>query len=820
MLTVTHDETLDIAIGKSRKETNWKNKEMQWSELVNRLQTTHRTAETYTEYITAKKTRQDEIKDIGGFVGGFLSGGRRKSGSVVHRQLITLDLDFASKTFWEDMTMLYDYAAVMYSTHKHCSESPRLRLIMPLDRPVMQDEYQAITRRLAGTLGIELFDPTTFQPERLMYWPSTSKDGEYLFEFNDGPFISADEVLAEYTDWRDSSSWPVSEKIGHIIQRGMKQQGDPLEKPGIIGAFCRTYDIHQAIETYLTDQYDACDAEGRYTYKLGSTAAGLVTYDDKFAYSHHGTDPVSGKLCNAFDLVRIHLFGLKDEDAREGTPGNKLPSFIAMQTLGAKDPAVRKLLVSERNAEAAADFAGLVTEDEDDTEEVVSDEWKSKLDVDRKGNVYSTIDNIVLILENDPYFKNRFAYDDFEKCEVALKDLPWRKIDGSTRRLNNNDDANMRHYLERAYGISHSGKVKDAMEVVNTRHKFHPVKDYLQATQWDGIPRVDTLLIDYQGAEDTEYVRAVTRKWLTAAVARIFVPGIKFDSVLVLVGGQGLKKSSLFAQLGGKWFSDSFSTIKGKDAFEQLQGTWIVEMGELSALAKSDVESIKHFISKRDDRYRVAYGVRVETFPRQCVFVGSTNKLDFLKDTTGNRRFWPVAVRKQHQKLDVFEDLTPEVVSQLWAEAVHYFNKGERLYLTDSLLDMAAEVQLEHTEEHPWTGMITAYLDIKLPAKWLGMDKWERLAFLQDKDWQETSVNTRNRVCVLEIWDECLRRKETIDERSANIIRSILRTLPDWEEEVKPLRFGIYGVQRRGFLRKNGSDQEMELILEDLAKMT
>ena len=195
--------------------------------------------------------------------------------------------------------LIYSCAAVLYSTHKHEPDAPRYRLIIPLDRPVMSDEYQAIARKIAGLLGIENFDPTTFQPERLMYWPSTSKDGEYMFQEQDGKFLCADTVLNSYRDWRDSSEWPVSAKVDKIIQRGMAKQGDPLEKNGIVGAFCRSYTISEVIDEYLPKIYESCTVDGRFTYKEGSTAAGLVVYDDKYAYSHHGTDPISGKLCNA-----------------------------------------------------------------------------------------------------------------------------------------------------------------------------------------------------------------------------------------------------------------------------------------------------------------------------------------------------------------------------------------------------------------------------------------------------------------------------------------------------------------------------------------
>ncbi|GAB1462192.1 virulence-associated E family protein [Pedobacter sp.] len=805
MTEITYNGLFDLATGRSRRELNWKNKEWLWSDLVAKLSSTHYTAETHTEYMAAKKVRQDEIKDVGGFVGGYLTGGKRKSGSVMHRQLLTLDLDFCNAGFWDDFIMLYGNAAVVYSTHKHSPESPRLRLVMPLDRAVRPDEYEAIARRIAGNMDIELFDPTTFQPERLMYWPSTSKDAVYEFHCQDGEWLCADEVLASYRDWQDSSEWPVSVKVDKLIQRSISKQGDPLEKTGVVGAFCRTFSISEVIETFLTDIYDSCDTENRYTYKEGSTAAGLVVYDDKYVYSHHGTDPTSGKLCNAFDLVRLHKFGLKDEEARENTPTNKLPSYTAMVDFATRDAKVKKALVSERTEAARNDFFEAEEFETLEEDAPINEEWKERLDVDRKGNIYATINNIVLILENDPYFKGRVGYDDFEKCEVAISDLIWRKekTDNNTRRLVDDDDSNIRHYLERTYGISNPVKTRDAMAVLKTRTAFHPVRDYLNSIEWDGVKRVDSLLIDYQGAKDCEYTRMVIRKMLAAAVARVFEPGIKFDHVLVLVGAQGRKKSSLVAKLGRQWFSDSFNTVEGKESFEQLQGVWLVEMAELSALAKAEVEKIKHFITKRDDRYRVAFGRRVEKFPRQCVFFATTNKKYFLKDPTGDRRYWPVLLDAQEPTKDVFKDLTDNEVAQIWAESVVNYKKGETLYIPENMVKIATDIQKSHAEEHPWTGLIQQYLDTPIPTAWNKMSLYERISFLSGGGDELLAKETtfRSRVCLLEIWQECIKGKTAIDQRSANDIRNIMQILGTWEEQSKPVKIGMYGTQRRSYFR-------------------
>lgn len=805
-ITVHHNGELDIAVGKNRKETRWRNLEMQWSELLDKLSTTHVTAETHAEYMKSTKTRQDEIKDIGGFVGGYLTGGRRKAGTVLHRQLVTLDIDFATPHVWDDFTMLYGNAACIYSTHKHTPEHPRLRLIMPLDRPVFADEYVAITRRLAGMIGIDMFDHTTYQPERLMYWPSTSKDGVYIFEHQDGPWLSADEVLSTYRNWRDSSEWPVSAREGDVTLRAIKKQGDPLEKPGLVGAFCRTYTISEAIETLLTDVYEPCGVEGRYTYIGGSTAAGLVTYEDKYAYSHHGTDPVSGKLCNAFDLVRLHLFGLKDEEVDPDVPVNKRPSYTEMVLFATRDAAVRKQLGVERIESAASDFADLDT----DEQQEVSTDWLAELEVDSKGNYLSTINNVLQILGNDPRLKGRLSYDDFEKREIALKALPWRAVGDTNRYLTDADDAGIRHYLESVYGISAAQKIQDALSVHFISNRIHPVRDYLDGLHWDGTPRVDSLLIDYMGVEDSAYTRAITRKTLTAAVARIYRPGCKFDYVLTLVGEEGKGKSTLFKILGRKWFSDSFSGVQGKEAYEQLQGVWLVEMAELAGLKRADVEAVKHFVSKGVDRFRVAYGRRTEDFPRQCIFLGSTNEMRFLRGANGNRRFWP-AVIWEHEPARQLSELTDYEVGQIWAEAVEIYRAGEPLYLTPELEAVARQVQQDHNEQDDRAGLVQHYLDTLLPETWDDLNVYERRQFLQGQDdlIPEGTVQ-RTRVCVGEIWCEALGGQlKDMTRFNTKDIHDIMKRMPGWVEHKSKIKNKLYGVQK-GYVRVNAMEHVRE----------
>lgn len=802
-ITVKHDGSFDLATAKSSNSLNWRNREVTWADLLNKLSKTHYTHETHAEYLSSKKDRQDEIKNVGGYVGAYLSTGSRKKGNVLHRQLVTLDIDFATKDFWQDFCLMYGNAACTYTTHKHSPDKPRLRLILPLSRPVFADEYEAIARKIAGVLDIELFDDTTYQPERLMYWPSTSKDGEYVFEYQDGEWLDADKVLNSYTDWKDSSSWPISSRVDKVVLRNMVKQGDPTTKPGVIGAWCRTYGIAEAIETFLSDTYEPSDMEGRYSYKEGSTGGGLVIYEDKYAYSHHGSDPVSGKLSNSFDLVRVHKFGLKDDDAREGTAINHMPSYLAMVEFASQDPQVKGLIVTERLDGAKADF-DMVDDNEPDEVIVEEDEsWRSKLDSDKKGNVQATIKNVVIVLNNDSYLKGKIAFDDFEKCEVALSNLPWRTITHQTRRLLDDDDAQIRFYLEASYGINNIKKTEDAMRVIKAKTTFHPVRDYLKSVTWDGVNRVDSLFIDYMGAVDDKYTRAVTRKTLCAACARVFEPGIKFHTMLTFVGKQGLGKSSLIGKLGKQWFSDSFKTVHGKEAIEQIQGAWLVEVAELAGLKKSDIESVKSYISQAEDRYRVAYGRRVEFFPRQCIFFGSTNKRDFLIDNTGNRRFWPVDCMSERATKNIFKDFTGDVVDQVWAEAYIMYKKGETLYLSTELEALAFKVQEEHSVLDDREGLVVKYLDTLLPVSWEDMDVHQRRQWLhedtsnEDKDIHVPGTVRRDSVCAAEIWCEVFNSQvKDMNEFATRPIHAMLHKVAGWEASRHKVYIKGYGTQR------------------------
>lgn len=794
-----------IATGLSRTSKDWKNTKVSWEDLKERFSETQRTSETQGQYFNMSKKQQDNIKDVGGFVGGRLSQGRRTADSIKERHLLTLDADFANTDFIEDMKLFHSGMSwIIYSTHKHTPEKPRYRLLVPLDRWCTPDEYEAIGRKIAEDIGIDQFDDTTYQAHRLMYWPSTSRDAEYVYEYNDAGPLNVDKILGTYADWKDVSLWPLSSRTEKIKERLLKKQENPLEKKGIVGLFCRTYSVDEAIDKFLYDQYEPC-SNGRYTYKNGSTSAGAVTYEDGlFLYSNHATDPASGMLCNAFDLVRVHLFGEEDYDAVAGTPTVKLPSYLRMLEFAREDEEVKKTIFKEKQAEAMADF-GEFSEDIEDNEED-DDSWAVDLDTDKNG-YKSTIDNVLIILKNDKRLKKGIAFNEFTRKMVRRKAMPWNK-ELKEEEWTDADDSGLRHYLEKIYGLKGKSNIEDAFRLVAQVNVFHPVRDYLSNLVWDGKQRMERIFIEYQGVEDTPYTRAVTRKFMVACVARVFQPGVKWDNVLTLVGPQGCGKSTIVKTLGREWYSDSLTTMVGKEAFEQIQGVWINEIGELSAMKKSDIETIKLFTSKQEDSYRPAYGRYTETHKRQCTFIGTTNKHDFLRDMTGNRRFYPLDCNPEKATKNVWTEL-PNEVDQIWAEAVYLYNKGESLYLDKDMARMAEIEQDKHLEENPLTGIVKTYLDKPIPTNWDRLDSFARVQYYNSTNGLEepevefdTNKKQREKVCILEMWCEIFGgQKKDLTRQKSNELTEIIIKTGEWERSGKTLHFGgVYGKQR-GFVR-------------------
>lgn len=795
-----NDKKIIIATAGSRKSTHWVNQELMWSEFCSKLRMPVRSKEGLQEYLGYTKAKQDELKDVGGFVGGSLAGERRKASAITGRDLVTLDLDNIPRGGTDDILKRVSSlgcGAAVYSTRKHSDFAPRLRVIIPLDRTVKADEYEPIARKLASLIGISFTDPTTFEASRLMYWPSCSSDSQYVCEVYDDPFCDASGILAMYEDWHDISSWPQIPGADAIEKRKLARQEDPTTKRGIVGAFCRTYTITEAMDKFIAGMYEETESHSRYTYTGGTTAGGAIVYDgDRFMYSHHATDPCSGQLVNAWDLIRLHMYGDKDDIAKEGTPPAKMPSYIAMKHLASSDKAVTDLIARERLEQATEAFSDInnnISENEEDLE------WVTRLTHDYNGQIEKTLDNAVLITENDPLLKGKIAIDTFASRGVALGALPWDQRT-EERPWTDTDEAEYARYVEKAYRIKGDKILERTLLIVSSKHSFNNVERYIKGLKWDGKKRLDTLLTDYLGAEDTAYTRAVMRKSLCAAVSRALKTQVKYDYMPIIVGPQGIGKSTFLNVLGKEWFSDSLTTFEGRDAAELIQGVWIVEVGELTAMSKQETNYVKQFLSKKEDIYRKPYGRNTERFPRRCVFFGTSNESEFLKDQTGNRRFWPIDAGINSPKKSVWEDL-PKEVDQIWAEAYVYYLLGEALYLPKEIEALAEMAQDYHSDSSSLEGLIEDYLETKVPDKWLHMSLQERRIFLNGGMGYDGELVSMDRVCIAQIWTEVLNGDlKYIKTQNRNEIMRVLNKMDGWEKAKSTIRCGPYGVQK-GFTR-------------------
>lgn len=421
-------------------------------------------------------------------------------------------------------------------------------------------------------------------------------------------------------------------------------------------------------------------------------------------------------------------------------------------------------------------------------------DWKKRLKIDNKGRALNTINNLIIILENDPNLKS-IVFNQFSDSIEIKGPLPWRHPDKYWR---NADDAQLVSYIDLNYGSFSARNYEIAVSKVADDRSYHPVREFLEKLpEWDGIPRVESLLIDYLGAEDNEYVRMVTRKFLCAAITRVKNPGCKFDNMLVLNGPQGIGKSSLISKISGEWFSDSLllNDTKDKTAAEKLQGYWILEIGELAGLRKAETETLRSFLSRQNDIYRASFGKRATPHLRQCVFIGTTNAENgYLRDTTGNRRFWPVKTPGGSKKTSW--SITTEEVKQIWSEALTYYKAGETLFLDNSLSVYAEKEQRNAMEVDEREGLVRDYLDTLLPENWSSMDIEDRRIFLKN-GYIDQTVGTvkRERVCTMEIWSECFEKERgSMRKQDSNEIVSILSKIEGWKRSDTKMRFSIYGV--------------------------
>lgn len=733
-----NNKIVRVSVGKPTNLGKSQNVAIGWQKFLNKwFKTPTRTGESMRDYEKSAFNEKNRLKGAGGWMlMAPLEGKSRKAEFVQERQIVSLDFDNIPNELFDEIMVhkthwLNDYEFLGHTTRSDREDSRRLRLLLLAEQDIPVENYEALTRIMAYEIDpeMEVVDPVSFRVAQMMYLPTVSKDQKYTVVRNQGKLLDMWEWLDGWKyDWKNKATLPRSEREDVKLRDKMEAE-DPHEKRGIIGAFCRAYGIEDIISEFLPDVYGDQDPHStlpRYTYLGGHSQYGAVVYDDKFLFSWHGTDPACEKLCNAWDLYRIHKFGKKDaEFGDDEIDIRELPSQKAMLEFAKRLPKVNAELAAEKiDLEAMLEDLGddedeavAAQVEEDDPFENLDDDdrdilglppkdkradglppypgrskaiprnknWTSKLEATLSGEIKCTVSNLVIILTHDPRFRGLMAINAFTgemvatrtfKCQMAeIKPIPLRDAKNGDLWSKAHDAAivallsapnGQGNY---GYGMDvGDGKLEKALWIAAQQFVFHPVIDHLLALpEWDGEPRLDRMWIDYMGTSDTAYYRETARFTVVGVIARLFHPGLAFDYVPILISKQDRRKSTWVQHLGFGWWGGELTADfhNLQLAAEQMQGKLFLEMAEITNMKRSDAQQQKAFISRTKDKVRLAYDRRAIEFHRQNLFIGTTNEYEFLRDDQ-NRRFWPIFMNVEFIDTDRFL----EHRDQIWAEAL------------------------------------------------------------------------------------------------------------------------------------------------------
>ena len=480
---------------------------------------------------------------------------------------------------------------------------------------------------------------------------------------------------------------------------------------------------------------------------------------------------------------------------------NKLPYITAPQDVWGDCKDANELLVSDQQelirqlntlSECALNFNKLEWLNQIQAEIQENSDWKSKLNRNSTDNaVKNNLKNIFLILNNDTQYKDKIEFNELTQMRTFCR-TDWNDVIESRLKL----------YLEQKYDLMTSiESINHICNIIASDHSYHPIKEYLNSVQWDGIHRIKSVFSDFLGATDNIYTQSVAVVTFVGAVARIFQAGVKFDTCTVFVGKQGTGKSKFISKIAvnSEWFTDGVTSFDGKDFYESIQGKWIIELGEGTAFQKSIKERSKQAIASQQDFYRKPYGRNPEIRKRQCVFLGTTNNYDFLKDETGDRRYYPIDVNIPKATKNIDKDLTSEYIAQLWAEAVHLYKSGQSIYIQDSgVLALAEQEQRKHFDESPLQSDIYNFLEIPITTHWYDASLEARRNHIRayQNGEQTAGAYRRDRISVKEIVCELFgyELNQPIERKMSLEIARTLMAL-GWRKNGKKERLNLYGTQ-------------------------
>ena len=744
-------QPLDITTAPRRDSKHWKLEQTTWADIEKMLET------------------PDNKKEAGNYVLGRLRGSRRSKTSIVDRSGIALDIDHAPADFVERASTLLPCAFVAHTTFSSTPENPRWRILLPLSRPVLPDEYHSVVEWAMELLGRDFFDKGSVEAERYMFRPATPSPENYAYRVEDGDPLDVESVLENF---EEDLSGKESPSPG-------RNKRDPYEIDGVIGAFNRAYGIAEAI-THFELPYES-DGDRRWHLVGARAVSGLSEIGPGLVFSHHVSDPAWGRACSAFDLVRLHRFGDLDDGISPQTPVNRLPSNQAMLELASTDEMVVRELIG-------SDFA---SELDDIADTIEGTDWKLRLALHTKsGAVLDKIKNWDLIVNHDTAFAG-LAFNEITFAIETQKDLPWRTLAFGGPTFTSSDRAEMNHYIERVYGIRPAAYIMDGLILAQaSRRRFHPVRSYLDSLEWDGVNRVEECL---PGVINDDYTRMVARKCLTAAVARVYNPGTKWDHILVLQGAQNIGKT-YWTHLMSKGFSAPLGRIDNKDTLLAIHRSWIVMADEGYSLRKADSDQMKEFLTRTEDVFRLPFERETIAYKRGFVIWSTTNDETFLRNEEGNRRYLPVQCT---EKVD-FSLTTDYYIDQVWAEAKHLFLNDEPLFLDEKETAVTEQQQEKFTEEDVVSGIIQNYLETRVPADWNSMSPESRYTWRQELADGMVPAGTEriDEVCSAQLWVEAFGRRLG-DQRRADllIITGSMKRMPGWEAMPSRNRVQHYGPQ-------------------------
>ena len=745
------DQPLDFTTAPRRDSKTWKREFITWTELQ--------------EMVKTPAGR----KEAGNYLLGLLNGTQRKKTTIASRSAIALDVDHAPDDFIDRLRTLLPSAFIAHTTYSSTIKGPRWRVIIPLSRDLLPDEYTHVVEWLMDLLGRDFFDPGSAEAERYMFRPAARTKADYQYVLEDGDQLDVDQALENFEEDLSTKESP----------KPNRSKRDPYSIDGVVGAFNRAYSISDAIEAFELPY--TWDGEHRWHLVGARAVSGLSEIGDGLVFSHHVSDPAWGKACSAFDLVRMHKFGELDDGTSPQTPVNRLPSHEAMLELASTDERVVRELIGNEFASELDDIADGVEEKD----------WRTRLALHSKtGVVLDKIKNWDLIVKHDTAFAG-LAFNEITFSIEIQRDMPWRTVHYGGPNFTAADRAELGHYMERQYGLRPAMQMLDGIILARAyRNRFHPIKDYLDGLEWDGVPRLEECL---PGVVPTDYTRMVARKCLTAAVARAYEPGCKWDHTLVLQGTQSIGKTFWIDKMA-RGYMVPLGRIDNKDTLLALHRSWIALADEGYSLRKADNDVMKEFLTRTEDVFRIPYEKETNVHKRGFVIWSTTNDETFLRNEQGNRRYLPVQCT---EKVD-FSLLTDYYIDQVWAEAKHHYKAGERLFLDEEETEVSTEQQEKFTEEDVTTGVIVEYLETLVPEDWEQMSPESRQTWRQDQADGLVPPGTEriDQVCSVQLWVEAFGRRLG-DQHRADLLQltGAMKRLPGWRVLPGRQRVTHYGPQ-------------------------